>query len=211
MPYSAPTLLILRQSVSRDLRDSANASFSTAEVDDLIDLGFVEVNRVYPLQQIETVDVTLDVDSNVVRSYTIESREVSRIEVWRDGRFYRTVPQFVDEPNSGWDVWGSTLVIPNWLELDDTQDSLQVYGYQDREMLVLDGDVAETDAEAELGIRLFATMTGYQRLQNDRALFQQWLAVPGNNDISPTQLTSMANTYLAQWERHRNQMRRLRR
>ena len=73
------------------------------------------------------------------------------------------------------------------------------------------GNFDEVDAEAESAIRLYALMRGYQRLQQDRALFQQWLAIPGNKDISPTQLDGMANTYMADWHRHRNQMRRIRR
>jgi hypothetical protein len=77
--------------------------------------------------------------------------------------------------------------------------------------LTSDGDVLEGDAEAEMGVRLYAALTGYQRLQNDRALFQQWLAIPGNTDVSPTQLDGMANTYLSQWNRHRNHIRTLRR
>lgn len=211
MPYTPPSLATLRASVSRDLRDASNKTFSTNEVDDLIDWGFVEVNRIYPLMAIETVDITVDGDGNPVRVYTIESKEVSRVERWRDGAYSALVPDYQGDANSGWDLWGSTLTLPTWLELDANLDNLKVYGYQDREMLVNNSDIAETDAEAEAGIRTYAALMGYQRLQNDRALFQQWLSLPGNNDISPTQLQGMTNTYLAQWDRQRSQMRRIRR
>jgi hypothetical protein len=211
MPYTSPTLETLIASVSRDLRDKTNKVFTTTEVTDLINWGLVEVNRVYPLAQVETVDITATLGV-IDRAYAIESREIYRVEVYRDGVFREQVPEGDEQSNTGWDLFGSTFTLPGYLSLDASRDSVKVYGYQDREMLGPSlSNVAETDAEAEMGLRLFATLTGYQRLQNDRALFQQWLALPGNNDISPTQLDGMANTYLAQWGRHRNQMRRLRR
>jgi hypothetical protein len=180
-------------------------------VNDLINFGLVEVNRVYPLAQVETVDVTLDGDDKVVRVYTIESSEIQRVEVWRDGAFREQVPEMVEESNSGYDLFGATLTIPSWLTLDDQIDSIKVYGYADRALPSADGETLETDAEAEMALRLYATLLGYQRLQTDRAQFQQWMALPGNNDISANQLDGMANTYLAQWRQHRNQMRRVRR
>lgn len=211
MTYSAPTLTVLIASVSRDMRDPSNKVLTTTEVTDLINWGLIEVNRAYPLAAIETVDVTLDGNSNVVRQYTVESKEIYRVEVWRDAALRGQVTEGTGDSDSGWDLFGSTLTIPTWLVLDDAADSIKVYGYQDRDILSAGGDIAETDAEAEMAVRLFAVMSGYQRLQNDRAQFQQWMALPGNNDISPTQLDGMANTYLQQWNRHRNQMRRLRR
>jgi hypothetical protein len=211
MAYTPPTLATLRASVQRDLKDSSAEVFLDAEIDDLINWGIVEVNRIYPLSEVEDVTVTDDDDGNALLIYTIGCSEVSRIEVWRDGVFREQVPPVMDYANSGWDLFGSTLTLPSWLTLDDTKDALKVYGYMDRDALTNNGDVAETDAEAEMAIRLYSVMRGYQRLQHDRALFQQWLAIPGNKDISPTQLDGMANTYLADWNRHRNQMRRIRR
>jgi hypothetical protein len=212
MPYTPPSLTTLIASTSRDLRDPANKVFSTQEVTDFINWGLVECNRAYPLAQVETVDITdLITPDKADRVYVVASREIYRVEVYTDGEFREQVPEGVDYSNTGWDLFGSTLTLPTWLLLDPARDTVKVYGYLDRETLSAGGDIAETDAEAEMGLRLYATLTGYQRLQNDRAQFQQWLALPGNNDISATQLDGMANTYLGQWNRHRNQMRRLRR
>lgn len=215
MVYTPPTKVMFREMVSRDLRDPDNAVFGPAEVDDLVNFGIVEVSRIYPVPLIEAVDVVLtdpgDDASPVSRLYQLASREIYRIEVWRNGVFREQVPSQVDYSNSGWDFFGNTLVMPTWVALDPSRDVINVYGYQDRETLHDESDVAEVDPEAEMGVRLYATLTGYQRLQNDRAQFQQWLAIPGNNDISATQLDGITNTYLAQWNRHRNHMRTLRR
>ena len=212
MTYTQPTLSQLRDSVEQDLRDSSNEAFSTAEVDDLINEGIVEVNRIYPLPEIEDVDIVdTDEDGNVDRTYTITSTEVQRAEVWRDGEFRENVPEFDSVGNSGYDIWGSTLTVPTWVVLDEDTDTIKLYGYTDRAYLSDDADVAEFDAEAEYAVRTFAKMRGYQALQNDRSLFQQWMKVPGNNDISPTQLDGLVNTYIGQWERQRGHLRRIRR
>ena len=212
MTYTQPTLSQLRDSVEQDLRDSSNEAFSTAEVDDLINEAIVEVNRLYPLPQIEDVDIVdTDEDGNVDRTYTITSTEVQRAEVWRDGEFRENLPEFDSVGNSGYDIWGSTLTLPTWVVLDEDTDTVKLYGYADRDYLSDDADVAEFDAEAEYAVRMYAKLRGYQSLQNDRALFQQWMKVPGNNDISPTQLDSMVNTYVGAWERQRGHLRRIRR
>lgn len=212
MAYTQPTLLQLRDKVEQDLRDSSNEAFSATEVDDLINEGIVEVNRVYPLQEIETVDIIdTDDDGNVDRTYTITSTEVQRAEVWRDGEFRETIPEIDTVGNSGFDIWGSTLTLPTWVVLDEDSDSVLLYGYTDRDYLSDDTDVAEFDAEAEYAVRLYAKLRGYQLLQNDRMLMQQWLKAPGNNEMSPTQLDSMVNTYIAQWERARSHLKRVRR
>ena len=212
MTYTQPTLSQLRDKVEQDLRDSDNEAFSTAEVDDLINQAIVEVNRVYPLLQVEDVDIIdTDEDGNVDRTYTVTSTEIQRAEVWRDGEFRENVPEIDTLGNSGFDLWGSTLTLPTWVVLDEDTDTVKLYGYADRAYLSDDADVAEFDAEAEYAVRLHSKLQGYQALQNDRALFQQWLKAPGNNEMSPNQLDSMVNTYIAQWERQRTHLKRIRR
>jgi hypothetical protein len=212
MGYTPPTLSTLVTSVLRDLRDGNSTAFSRQEVADLIGWAIVEVNRIYPKVAIEDLDVVDDGDGNPVRLWSdVSTVEVSRVEVWRNGVFREQVPQMGDASNSGWDLFGSNFMLPTWVTLDDALDTVKVYGYQNREWLEGDDDVLDSDPEAEVAVRLYAVSRGYQRLQNDRALFQQWLAIPGNKDISPTQLDGMANTYLADWNRHRQHARLLRR
>jgi hypothetical protein len=212
MAYTQPDLDELRDSVESMLRDSDNEAFTAAEVDSLINQGIVEVNRLYPMAEIEDVDIIdTDDDGNIDREYTVASTEISRVEVWRDGAYRMSIEQMDSEANSGWDLWGTTFVLPTFALLDETQDTVKLYGYQDRDVLTAGTDVLESDAEAEYAIRQYAVLMGYQRLQNDRSLYQQWLKAPGNNEMSPNQLDNMVNTYIAQWERTRGHLRRLRR
>jgi hypothetical protein len=212
MAYTQPDLDELRDSVESMLRDSDNEAFTAAEVDSLINQGIVEVNRLYPMAEIEDVDIIdTDEDGNIDREYTVSSTEISRVEVWRDGAYRMSIEQMDGEANSGWDLWGTTFVLPTFALLDETQDTVKLYGYQDRDVLTAGTDVLESDAEAEYAIRQYAVLMGYQRLQNDRSLYQQWLKAPGNNEMSPNQLDNMVNTYIAQWERTRGHLRRLRR
>lgn len=199
--------------MSRDLRDSNNLTFGSDAVTDLINWAIVEVNRVYPVMDTWSLPVTLDENSsyNTVITAPDGLVEVSRIEVWRNNRLRLLVPVMTDYPGSGWDLFGSDLILPGFLTLDADLDTIKVYGYRDRDT-VTDVDTAlDVDAEAERAIRLFAVARGFMRLQSDRALFTQWMNMPGNTDVSPTQLDGMSNTYMADWERYRKHMRRLRR
>lgn len=214
MPYTPPTLGQMIESISVDLRDFNNQTFSTSAISDLIDWGLVEVDRVYPLMG--TYNQTITEDENgeyntVIALDPTSITEISRVEVWRDGRFRSLIPPMGDGPNSGWDHFGGELILPTWLHLSSTEDVLKVYGYSSREQVTDENEALEVDAEAERAVRLFAVSRGYQRLQSDRALFTQWLSLPGNTDVSPTQLDGMSNTYMADWERYRKHIRRLRR
>lgn len=207
MAYSAPTFETLKAAVSQDLRDPNNKTFTAANVESYIMFGLNEVNRLRPLQSVATVTLT-ETGSELDLQYVITIEDIRRIDVWRDGKFYCGLPRESGEPNSGWEVWGTTLTLPTWVEtLDVDTDSLRAYGYGARAIPTLDADVLELDAESEAAVRLYARLRGYQALQNDRALFQQWMAQPQNNEISATQLDGIANSYQAEWERHRNRIR----
>lgn len=211
MPYTPPNRVQFRQMVSRDVRDPNNTAFSAPEVDDLVNFGLNEVSRLYPVVGIEAVDVVNEADGKARRVYVVASDTIHKVEVWQDGAISYTIPEGLWETDSGWTLHGRTLIVPSWCYLEDIAGQvINVFGYQPRATLHADGEVANVDADAEMGVRLYASLTAYQRLQNDRAQFQQWLAIPGNNDISATQLDSLANTYLSQWERHRNHLRTLR-
>lgn len=210
MAYAAPTYETLKASIAADLRDPDNKTFSEANIESYILFGMNEVNRLRPLQSVETVTLT-ETSDELDLQYTITIDDIRRIDVWRDGKYYSTLARENGEPNSGWEVWGAELTLPTWAgTLDVDTDELKVYGYGARAIPSLDADVLEFDSEAETAVRLYARLRGYQALQNDRALFQQWMAQPQNNEISATQLDGIANSYQAEWERHRNRIRLLR-
>jgi hypothetical protein len=210
MTYSPPTYESLKAAIAADLRDANNKTFTEANVESYILFGMNEINRLRPLQSVETIELT-ETSGELDLQYTIGIEDIRRIDVWRNDKYYSQLPREGGEPNSGWEVWGTTLTLPTWAAtMDVDTDELKVYGYGNRAIPSLDADVLEFDAEAETAVRLYARVRGYQALQNDRALFQQWMAQPQNNEISATQLDGIANSYQAEWERHRNRIRLLR-
>jgi hypothetical protein len=211
MPYAAPTRDVLRTAVARDLRDPDGETFTDAELNDLLNYAIVEVGRIYPKQQVEEIAITTDGQS----MYPTEAYALFRVEVLEDGKAPVGVPinRLDDSGEGGWDLHAGTLWVPRFASqrLLANTHSLRVWGYWPRELFSQDTDVLDGDADTEFAVRTVATLSGYQRLQNDRLLFQQWLTNTGNTDVSPNQLAQTADMYQSQWREMRNRLRTLQR
>lgn len=217
MPYTPPTRATLRAALARDLRDPDLATFTAPELNDLINQSMVEVSRVYPKQDVQELEVAEDGQ----RSYATDCVGAFRVELMRDGEVrYAVVPNgSADSGEGGWDLHAGFLWLPRfaatYLKLDQTP-TVRVWGYWARDLMQGDtpeddAQFADVDAEAEFAVRVYATLLGYQRLQNDRLLFQQWLTTTGNTDVSPNQLAQTADLYQSQWREMRNRLRSLQR
>jgi hypothetical protein len=212
MVYAPPILSVLATSVSRDLRDPTNKTFTLPEVKDFIRSGVVEVSSVSPIESIETISFVAD-----TAAYACGLIDAFRVEVVNDNGYVGAIqPNTSDDVGAqgGWDLFAGLLHVP-WVYASrlnpDTNDSFRVWGYRPRVVPTLDNEVLDGDAAFEQGVRTYALLEGYQRLVNSRSLFQQWTQSPGNSDVSPTQLAGFATNYEQQWQRMRQQMRRLRR
>lgn len=208
MPYSAPIRSALRTSISRDLHDATNAAFVAAEVNDLINSGIAELNLLAPKEYRDTLTLTAGVFEYAL---TPTVTALFRVEVWRAGAFYFVVPKKDDESISGWDYFAGTLLLPTTLNFDDSQDSLVVMGYKQRDPLTADGNVFDGDLNGEMVVRAYCQFSSFQRLIASRALFQQWQTQANNSDVSATQLLGMAQVYSREWKELRGRVRRLRR
>jgi hypothetical protein len=212
MPYSAPDRATLRASVARDLRDPDLKTFTSNEVNDLINLAIVEVARVYPKEDVRELAVASDKQ----RQFACDAQSIFRVEVIKDAKVYLAVPHN-DSPEhseAGWDLHAGILWIPTYTANGLTVEgspTVRVWGYWTRELMTADASLLDGDAEVEFGVRAYAVMSGYQRLQNDRLLFQQWLTNTGNTDVSPNQLAQTADLYAARWADQRNRMRKVQR
>lgn len=207
MPYSAPTRSALRTSISRDIRDTTNATFAAADVDDLINMAIVELNRLSPKDYVD--DVALVADTFTYTLTLVDS--LFRVELWRDSAYSYQVPESDGDSSTGWDYFDGDLRLPTNMNFDDSQDALKVWGYAIRDALTDDADVADVNLEGEMLVRLYCQYTCFQRLNTSRALYQQWQTDSNNTDVSPTQLLGMANVYSREWRDARNRARRLRR
>jgi hypothetical protein len=196
--------------VSSDLRDPTNTTFLVPEVNELLNEGINEVSRVYPLEVMETVNIQTG-----IADYPVDFEEVFRVEWFREGTYQATIPsnQSDDSAQGGFDLFAGSLHIP-WARIpyfDELTDSLRLWGYQSRTQLDAEGEIFEGDADAEFGVRTYAVLTGYQRLLNSRALYQQWTMDSVNTDMGPRWIMEAANSYERQWQRIRQQLRLMRR
>lgn len=202
------TLAELRTMVARDIRDPLFATFTTTQVDDFINGGMSEVSRVYPREVIE--DVTPVVDQF---AYTTEARHPFRVEFYRDTVFQSVLPPNEDESSQGgWEWFADQLHLPqSHVNQTTVDDFWRVWGYGNRAQLTSDAQVADLDDAGEWAVRAYSRWMAYQTMAAERSLFKQWQAQSQNTDISPTQLQNMVLTYAQEWDRQRNQLRRLRR
>jgi len=199
----------LRVKVSRDLRDPTNTTFSTAEVDDLVNAGIEEVSRVYPREVLEVVAPVA-----ATYSYVIGATQAFRLEVFRSGVFYATLqPNEGEDTQTGWEIWDGSLRLPKHVIdlMVPATDSMRLWGYAPRAQLTTDAQVAQLDDAAEWGVRRYCRAIGFALMHADRAKFKQWQAASQNTDTSNNQLLQMVSLYTSEWDRTRNYLRRLRR
>jgi hypothetical protein len=213
MVYAPPTLAVLRGKVATDLRDPTNTTFTTAELNGLIGEAISEVSRIYPIEAVDSIPFATG-----VAEYAVDFEEVFRVEWFRNNAYQATIPTNHDDDSAqgGWDLFGGVLHLP-WSRVPYMipGDTLRVWGYQTRSQFS-NGTPGETevfdgDADAEYAVRTYAVLSGYQRLLNSRALFQQWTTDSVNSDMGPRWLMATAQAFESQWQRIRQQLRTLRR
>lgn len=210
--YPAPTRSELASAIARDLRDPDNTTFSTETLDDFIRMAFVEVSSFYPKEATELVQLVAD-----IYQYGLELQDVWRVEVYSaDGNLRTLGPTNGETVADGWEFFAGTLHLIDGTSFDadtdpDVGDFLRVWGYMDRNPPVSDDDICDLDGPAERAVREYCRMQAFEALVGDRSLFGQWASLPGNTDVSLTQVLQMVDIFHRQWEQRRRQMKLLRR
>lgn len=202
-----PTLVQLRASVARDVRDEGMKTFKQPYLDDLINAGIEEVGRLYPKETVLTL--TPVVNQTDYAMPTIQT--AFRVEVV-SAAGTQEMDADTGESGSGWDVFaGSLRLTSSAAKALNGAQQLRVWGYANRTQLVADSDVSDLDSTAEWGVRRYARSQAFTAMNNDRALFKQWQGQSQNTDVSPNMLNQMVSLYSSEWDRQRNYLRRLRR
>jgi hypothetical protein len=228
-PYTAPSLAIMAVSVSRELRDPTNKTFSVMDVYDFINAALLEVGRIYPIQRVFDINPP-DPPAVVPLTYAPGDssgfpafEQIFRVEIYRQnvnplgGPAVINIPPNQSDQSSqgGWELFANTLYLPQSTVIDGKNDTIKVWGYVRRKTANPSTDTAneilDLDPEADYAVRDYACNEGYQRLVNVRDLFQQWINSPGNTDISVTQMMAIANGYEQKWQRTRKHLALLRR
>jgi hypothetical protein len=220
--YSPLTLAEMRAIVARTLRDTDGAVFGTDALNDFIIEGLAGMSGYRPIEAIESL--TYD---------PVNYGDVQYIEpavltyIWQ---VVATNDNVVTELSSsgvlpygnpgesalsnGWDFYSGRVWLGRWLvsRLDAWNAqagvplTITLYGYRDRLLPDATADANYLDLEDavdQLCLTRECRALGLQLLNNDRALYQQWLAATNNTDVSPTQLNGMLNGAVSDVERQR--------
>lgn len=202
----------LQTLVSRDLADPNQQTFDSDAVKDFIQQGLAAIARIAPDQfQEDLTPVTSQVEyplrAPIFGALVPEIRLV-RVEVWTGtpSKFKFKIKAKAGQPTrdsiAGWEVWGGTLEIPDWIaDLIQSTDIIRVWGYSPYTPVVNDADVIPVSAELELAIRTFCRTEGMRRLIGSRVLFKQWQTHTNNSDVTLGQLNSDLSAADEEWRR----------
>ena len=226
--YSPPTLAEMRELVGRTLRDPNNTVFGTDSVNDFIAEGLMSLGAYRPIEAVETLayePVTFGDTQYVLPALlsTVWQVEVRNETAPTDSGQSLVMPYIGPDQSSvqvGWDFYGGALIfgrwavnhMDQWYQHAGTALSLVLYGYRDRAIPVLDDDYLDMeDSIDQLCLIRECRALGFQLLNNDRALYQQWLAATNNTDVSPTQIQGMLSSAVGDVERQRKRSAVIRR
>lgn len=209
-PYTPPNLTTLITTVSRDLRDEGNKTFTTPMVTDLINEGIAELNRIRP------VETMLELDPADWPNYPVTLDNIFLVEwQYQEAYPFQTVPESDrgdTATQGGWDFFAGVLTMPGAMTPPALDASIRVWGYGQRDPLTAGGDQANfRDSSDEQAVRAYARYTGAEMLLHERALFGQWQTQANNTDVSPTQMLQIASTFKQEWSDLRKRVARLRR
>lgn len=202
------TLSDIRTYVSMDLRDPSNVTFSTAEVDDLINQGIDALADVYPRE------IVSDFATIAASTYSYSAASFSRIyriDLYNSaGTFRAELPSGIGEgANSGWELHGGVVYLPPSLTYT-TGDVMRAFGYARYTQLSASTQTTDLDQSGMWAVRVFAQSEAYQRLLNDRAKYQQWQTQSNNTDVRLADLDRTSYNLQRRWQAEQRRLRRLR-
>lgn len=205
------TLSDLRTTISAALRDSANGTFTTAEVNAMVNQGIDAIAAFYPQ---EVADYSLTISASVF-TYAIPSsiNHVYRVDIFTSADSYRTtVPKAIEVtegPNSGWEQHGGVLFLPPSY-FYTSGDKIKLFGYGGYAQLDADNDVTDLDQSAIWALVAFCQNKAFGRLAMDRGLYTQWQTESGNSDVSMAALAQARQQARQEWRDETSRLRRMR-
>jgi hypothetical protein len=217
-----PTLDQLVTSVYRDLADDPRQVFTVAQVEDFIRGGIVELNRVAPLDTVDTIDfidgqTEYPTTLNLIYAASLrdkDGRTVAVIDMLENGQPFVYGYTFRRQGGGGVIEVTRGMVDQAMSVEDSSRPSIRLAGYAPRPLpYSVSGDDPETglDSDEEYAVREFAKAEGFTLLTHDRALFQQWQGQTNNTDVSPVMMMNMASGARNEWHSKRGLIRTVRR
>ncbi len=201
------TLADLRTEVARALRDTSNATWSVAELDDMIGQGIDAIGAFYPRE------ISQSVGTIATNTYTYDGSAFNRI--WRlsaytsAGAFRYDIPPNIGGADSGYELYGGIVYLPaGWSFL--AGDTLRAWGYTGYVQLSAATSTTDLDTSGINALLTYCQVKAFGRLMFDRAQFQQWQSQSGNTDVTELVLAQTAAGYRADWRDEKSRLRRLR-
>ncbi len=206
------TLSTLRTSVRSDLRDTAGATWSDTEINDLINSGIDWINGFYPKGGDSVTAYTQPVSGALFSVALADVNWPFRVDVFDGSGKYREtlLPNSGDGPDSGWEVHNGTIFFPPHYAISDT-GTLRIYGYTGYVQLSASTSTTDMDVSAIASMRVWVQAEAFNRLLSDRVAFQQWQVQSGNSDVSALSLNQIALSNQARIRREETRLRRIRR
>jgi hypothetical protein len=223
MPFESPTLSAMRTVVLRSLRDPDGDVFPTETITDFICQALSDLSDYRP-KEVSIVQVWPIVDLDPPPFAGLTAVWMVQYRVAYDANTIRTttIPpagNAAGDSRAGWSFWDKQVLLPPMYASRMTAISnagwpteMVVWGYGDRDQPVVDEDVLDLEDSSDyLCVLNHCKHLGFELLNHDRALYQQWIAATNNTDVSPTQLQGMSAVAEQTYDRTRRHNIRLRR
>lgn len=204
--------------LSAELRDPSNLTFDSTLIAAFINAGVIEIGRLAPARFQQDVTVVADTLTYAIQTGDPEV-EVQKIEVWdvstTPDSYVMLLPPLSKEytrgSGAGWYIWNGTLYIPNGVEawLVPGTHLLRVWGYTNY-AIVSSSTEMPMSTELEYAVKAYAKVQALESMIQQRNLFTQWSAQPGNTDVTPASLLNQLSMAHADWERTRRKITLLR-
>lgn len=197
----------LRTQLARQLRDTGNATWSTAELDDCINQGIDALADFYPKDIVQTIGTV----SAGVSSYAASSFEnIYRVAIYTSAGSYRyDLPNGIGTTDSGWEWHNKTLWLPAGWTFSNG-DTIQAWGYGRYIQLSASTSTTDMDQAGIFAVMAFARAQALENLVNDRAQFQQWQANTNGTDVTELAMLQTARAAWTTFDRQRQRLKRLR-
>jgi len=223
--YAPPSRTTFRATVQRALRDPNGVVFPAATVNDFINEGLMDLSAYRPqdvLRSAPWLPGTWDINQTLDMSDVSDVWQVFVRENDLDPREPTLFIPSADygEGRAGWDflppsnlriarIWVYRL--QEWAKRASTL-TIHAHGYAYRVLPTSDATLLDLENVIDQYCLLqHCKMLGFQMLNADRALYQQWLAATNNTDVSPTQLQGMLSISEQAYDRARQRNTILRR
>jgi hypothetical protein len=219
----------IRTQIQRELRDPNGNSWTTAELNDLINSGINAVSDLSPREVRE--DITYTFPQTIAQGAFGKLKEITPTNDF--GTVFRVdlldansvlideLPANNGGSSSGWEYWGGKIMIPeSYYYRSSTvtvggntyeQIKLRVFGYARHSLLSDDVTATTMDEQEQQACRVYAVSEALSRLMTDRANFQQWQIASGSSDVTISELAVLANSARMRWGMERGRLRKMRR